>query len=398
MRSIPAALASTLAIVLLTWASPVRAADTRAAAVGVAGDAGKPTTSGDTVSDEADATPSKKWKVSVSGNTSYVGGLVNSGTDLANPPAGATVVGFGPTYNPSLDFTVGLGASYKFTKYVSGSASYRLSKGFAFDDSGEYQPGNGGSTSTQLVDTGDLGLRVSHGHLLEWEAAKITLSGSLSGTIPASRNSLFCNPLYGAIGAGLSASHPFEVGISIGVSTGVSKPFYAYTSPPRGGVGGACTSPLADYDGTTTLSGTVYPTSDRDRYVGRLNSSWAFSNGISIGGWHTLLALAFPKLKDGRIWKKFSTSLSAGISSRMVLSDPSYTVQTATGPVVVDRSRNPLVHSYTYAIGAGYALRDDLSLGLSFSNAVPQLLYDPSTYYATWLPSTTVSLSVSGSF
>ena len=395
----PVAFASALALILAA-APPVLAAtgtvDTRAAAVGVAGDAG----TASTIATDAAAPvePKKKWKASATAGTSYVGGLINGGTDLTNPPAGADLVGFGPAYNPSLDFTLGLGLSYRFTDKLSGSVSYRLSKGFAFDDRGEYHPGNAGSTSTQLVDTGDLGLRLSYAELADWEAAKIKVSGNLAGTIPASRASLFCNPMYGAVGAGLGASRPFEVGVGLSLSTSFSKTFYAYSAPPRAGAGGACPSPLADYDGSTTLTGTVEPTSDRTRRVSRLNSNWAWSNSLGVSNFHALLALAFPKLKDGSFWKKFKTSFSAGLISRKTLRDPDYTVQTLTGPVEVEASRAPIVLSYTFSIGAGYDINERLGVGLSFSNSVPQLLYDPASYYAAWLPSTTLSLSVSGSY
>ena len=371
--------------------------DTRAGAAGVTGDTGASSTA--TASDTV-MTAKKPWSASATLGTSYVGGLINPGTDLTNPPAGSDIVGFGPTYNPGLDFTLGMGVSYRFTDKFSGSASYRISKGFAFDDNGEYEPGNFGSTSSQLVDTGDLGLKFSDNALAKWEAANITVTGSVSGTVPASRASLFCNPMYGALGAGLGASRPFEVGVSISVSTGFSKPFYAYSAPPRGGVGGACTTPLANYDGTTTLTSTETPTSDRAARVAmaRLNSNWAWSNTLGVSNWHALLALAAPKLRDGWFWKKFSTSFSMGLTTRKALRDPDYTVQTLSGPVVVETSHAPLTVKYSFSVGASYSINDHLGLGLSFSNDVPQLLYDPATYYATWLPSTTISVSLSGSY
>ena len=165
-------------------------------------------------------------------------------------------------------------------------------------------------------------------------------------------------------------------------------------------MGGACTTPLADYDGTTTVNGTVTPTSERSRRVAaaRLNSNWAWSNGVSVSNWHALLALAAPKLKDGWFWKKFGTSFSMGLTTRKALRDPEYQVSTLSGPVTIEASHAPIVIRYSFSVGASYTINDHLGMGLSFSNDVPQLLYDPATYYASWLPSTTISLSLSGSY
>ncbi len=298
------------------------------------------------------------WSGSLTASTGFVSGPVSA-------------------WNPALSGGLGGTLGRSFGDW-SGAASWSVSRDLHFcDDCEAYDPANGGSGSSRLLEASDLSLSASRG----WEV----LNARLTASLPASRDSLVCNPLYGALGAAGGAG--VELGtVGFGGEVAVARSFYAHAAAPVGRAG--CSEPLADYAGTETLAGLVEP----DGYEGSVyaaggaNADWAGRGVVSVTNLHSLLAQPKP----------LTTSVSVGIASRHTRVAESQTLQTLAGDLDVAASDKPLVWSWPVSVAAGWRWSDRLSSGLTLANQVPRDLYDAAGFYRSAPANTSVSLSLTG--
>ena len=300
----------------------------------------------------------------------WSGSLTASTSFLSGPVA---------AWNPALSGSLG-GTLGRTLGDWSGAASWSLSRDVHVCDTcgDDYDPGNGGSGSSRLVETSDLALSAAR----SWEV----LGTRITASLPASRDSLTCNPLYGALGAAGSAGWQLG-GVGLSGELAVARSFYAHPAAPVGRSG--CSEPLVDYAGTETLVGLVEP----DGYEGTVyaaggaNADWSGRATLAVTDLHSLLGDP----------ERLTTSASLGLASRHTRVAESHTLQTLSGDLVVAASDKPFVWSWPVSVAAGWRWSERLSSSLTLANQVPRDLYDTAGFYRSAPANTSLSLSLTGS-
>lgn len=257
---------------------------------------------------------------------------------------------------------------------------FRGSWGLYRDQAGCDTCGDGkgpGAVGRELLGSTDLSL--TFGHRTTVKDATFRVAFDL--VLPASRDALVCNPMYGAPGVSASLFVPVDAG-AVRLSARASRPLYRYDSVPVG----LCSPRLAD-PLTDTLTGPVAPTPWGGIRPGMANPS---ATGGLAATWldpHALLLDA----------ERLFTGVSVGIdASRQVAADP-VTVRTETGPVRLDGARSPVVAAFPWSLTAGVSVSDYTDLSLSVSDRVPALLTDPGGTLRALPGRTAITLTLSGS-
>lgn len=301
---------------------------------------------------------------------------------LAEPIAGAdlsTTFVSGPVtpgaWNPWLRTGLGgtVGAQLERSDFRASWGVFRDTVGC--DTCGD---GNGpGHVGRELLGSTDLTL--SYGYRRTVEDATVRVALDL--VVPASRDALVCNPMYGAPGVSGSLSVPVdETGLRF--SARASRPMYRYDSVPVG----LC-APRMDDGYAEALTGPVAPTPWGGLRPGMANPSAA--GGVAVA-WTDPHALAFDS-------ERLTTGLSLGVdASRQVAAAP-VTVRTETGTVSFDGARSPFVAAFPWSVSAGLSVSDHTSLSLSVSDRVPALLTDPGGTLRALPGRTALTLTLSGS-
>ena len=282
-------------------------------------------------------------------------------------------------WNPAVSGSLGGTLARSFGDWSS-AASWALSRDLHFCDTcgDEYAPGNGGSGSSRLVEASDISLSTSR----SWEL----LSARVTASLPASRDSLACNPLYGALGvAGGAGGSLGDVGLSGELA--VARSFYAHPAAPVGRPG--CSEPLVDYGGTETLVGLVEPDSyGGSAYApGGANADWSGRATVAVRDLHALVAQP----------SGLTSAVSLGVATRHTRVAESHTLVTLTGELEVAESDKPFVWSWPVSVAAGWRWSERLSSSLTLANQVPRDLYDTAGFYRSSAANTSVSLSLTGS-
>ncbi|MCA9573136.1 MAG: hypothetical protein KC656_35110, partial [Myxococcales bacterium] len=138
------------------------------------------------------------WSGSATLTTSFVSGPVNPGTTTRTLTGVET---WGSTWNPALD--VGLSAAVSWRARPEGvlSLSWSMRRVFRFDDTDDDVPdGVGDGAREAPLETGDLVLSFRDDAVVATEDGRVGLLLGGRLTLPASRESLVCNPLVGALG------------------------------------------------------------------------------------------------------------------------------------------------------------------------------------------------------
>jgi len=336
-----------------------------------------------------DATPEERpWSLSATASSSYTAG---TSTD------------------PTLGFGLQLGGVWKTGEHVAASAGWAVAREQVFcdtcdadsadssDGSVSYDPGTGGNTSARPLEAGDLQLRVGHARLTGSERLGIDLSGALTGTLPASRDSLLCNPLMGALGSELALSRGFSQGEAVRLSAGVTRSFFAYSSVPTGLPG--CQTALSDYEGTETLTGTVQPDEPWNEAVPGLgNADWSGISRATVMHPHKALARVFKGLDGTWFEDRVTSQISAGVAARHTGGDGAATVETLGGDVEVASAESPVVWAYPFSAAVGGAITEELGASLTVANAVPRLMYDSEAYFRALPERTSVTLALTGGY
>lgn len=324
--------------------------------------------------------------------TSFVSGTRSPGI------AGETLDGSyeaGATWNPALNFGLSLSGRYRVDGLKQLSLSYSIRRDLRFNDARAQgtRPGVGGTTSSQVVDTGDLVLGYSDGSVVSWDKAKLHMTMGARWTLPMSRESLVCNPLYSALGVNLGARKVVGPISQVSVSASVDRNFHRYAAAPRG----RCGVPLSDYGGTSTLTGTVEPTAyaEEDFVRGVVNPAWVFQSSAGVWGWHGIFGL-IPGVADTKAFTRVQTSFGIGLRATTLRRDPEASVETETGSVAVARAASPAVVRFPMSASVGWIANQHLVATLRLSNQVPQLAYDRSAQLRLLPATTSLSLSLMG--
>lgn len=321
------------------------------------------------------------------------GSLTLSTAMVAGPVAASGPDGQG-TFKPAIDLALTLRGRLNLYEGGSLSAVWGLGRGFRVCDTcGDGFNAGSGAGTTPPLETTDLSLLFRDSSVVSWSddsgnSVAWTLGGDL--TLPASRDSLVCNPMYAAVGLVTGLTGTVSGAGALSADTGATRAFHRYTAPPTG----SCATAIRDYAGTETATGIETPQGWESPREGRANPAWSFRAGLTWRDWHQIFG---PVGHPGGIERVF-TSVRVGWIGQIRNQQPASTVATATGDVDVEPSATPLISVFPVSATAGVVLHEHLNLGLTVSNAVPRLLADPSAHL-TWLPSrTSLSLDLTGTF
>ena len=308
----------------------------------------------------------------------------------------------GTSSDPTLGLGMRIGGMWWASEQLTASAGWSVAREQVFCDtcdggegSSGYDPGTGGNTSARPLEAGDLQLRVDHAQLVSFERLGVDLTGALTGTVPASRDSLVCNPLLGALGGQLGLARISEAGVFAQVSAGMTRSFFAYSSVPTGLAD--CQTALSDYEGTETLTGTVGPTDPWNEAIPGLgNADWSGISRATVLHPHRMMTRVFSGLEDTWFDRTLLTQLSVGIAGRHTGGDGATTVETADGEVAIDAAASPVVWSYPMSAAVGAVISPNFRASLTAANAVPRLMYDPNAYFRAMPQRTSVILALTG--
>jgi len=229
----------------------------------------------------------------------------------------------------------------------------------------------------RAIDSDDLFTRVAH--RLPGDAVVVSLQGDL--VAPASRDAFVCNPFYGAVGAGTSAS--VAAGASgVLVSGSARRAFFAADAVPVGRPG--CSRPL-DHP-VQTLAGSVSPTPWSGGRSAAPNVAWSARASVLWNNPHRLV------IDSDRLF----TAASVGLSGQRARQADATTIDTLSGPVVVPAGHTPWVAQVPASVRVGWHTSDHLSLTAGLSNALPTLLADPGARIRLLPTTTAMSLTADG--
>jgi len=240
-------------------------------------------------------------------------------------------------------------------------ASWGLSRDVTFCDTCGDGP-NPGLGRAPIVSSRDVWL--SLGRI--WKLGKTrSLRLAVQNVVPASRDSLLCNPLIAAPGVGVRFTQ--RVGRSSLWATGrLSRPIHASAAAPVGRCGRSLTDPTVD-----TLAGPVSPTPWDGAWSADANPALQTSLRLQWFDAHALLGGP----------KRLRSVLALGLeASRVRRQSP-------------DGSRRPLVGAVPFSAAIGWTTTEHLDLQLSVSNQTPTLIADGLGNLAALPARTTTTLS-----
>jgi hypothetical protein len=330
-----------------------------------------------------------RWGGGVSLTTAFTPGPWSPGT------SGRTLTGAWSTdgtFDPRVDLGLGLRVVHRWHDTGMVALSWSLWRDQRVVDTVDegFRPGNGGTSTTQLVDTGDLVLSALENDLVHHGVLHLALGGR--ATIPASRRSLVCDPMAGALGATVGGWVDVRGLTQVAVSLGADRAFFVHPAAPRG----ACSMPLVGDTSVATLTGDVAPTRWTDTWATAPNSAWTADGTLSIQGWHALFGFVPAVGKHPAALARVTSDASVGVRLNVSRRDPAATVSTLSGDVELAPSRTPAVTSFPWSLGLGVRLVPALTLRASVSNTAPALLWDPSARIRALPATTTVALGLLG--
>jgi hypothetical protein len=229
-----------------------------------------------------------------------------------------------------------------------------------------------GYSGNELLGSTDLDVRASTDLTLKGDA--LVRLGAIA-VLPASRDALVCNPMYGSPGASAALVLPAG-GTTLTFGTSAQFPIYRYDAAPVG----KCSPPL-EGDGTVdSLAGPVEPTPYAPEEMwGAQNPALLLSGSLAWSNPHAL----FPGVTD-----KLSTGISIGVDAQRDRRDAATTVDTLGADATVAASREPMTLGLPWSLTAGWELGAHTGLVFGLSNRVPSVLADPGGMLRV-LPATT---------
>ncbi len=314
--------------------------------------------------------------VAVSASTTLVSGPVNAGTDNASGEEAA-----GRTWNPALQFGLASTLVQPLSEHVRLAARWGVRRDQRVcdtcTDADGLRPGNGGGL--QAIDSEDLSLTLSHGHVAS--SGPVTWTSSLLAVVPASRDAFVCNPFYGALGA--TAGGNTELGAArVGLNASARRDLYRFAAAPVGLT--ACSRGLVGTP-TQAATGAVSPQPwDGTRFAGT-NPAWSTAMRASLANPHGWIG--------GPDW--LTTHLSGGVGAVQRRSDGETVVQTLTGSLSIAPAANPWLARVPLSAGIGVTT-ERVDLWLTANNSLPGLMTDSRATLSALPATTATTLSATG--
>lgn len=324
------------------------------------------------------------WSGSATLHASFLSGPINAGA-RADTLDGAWETG--RTWNPSLSFGATLRAAVTGRRFGTFGLSWSITRDVAFVDTRDegFAPGTGGARSTTLIDTTPPVLTWSPPRL---KRARVEPFGVARYALPLSREMLVCNPSAGAVGLSVGARTALGSVASVALRADADRALFLHDAPPRGRCGvGAPTH--------TTLDGIATP--DAQGWSAVTNPAWAFEQTVTLTGWHALFSV-IPAVRRAGALPRGLTSATLGVRQRLHRRADPAEVARLDGSETVSSSRAPVVIAVPWSVTGGWRVHDHLSASLTLSNQVPGLLFDPAARLRAVPATTSVTLSVTGSW
>lgn len=348
------------------------------------------------------------WSGSVGLTTAFVAGPLNPGTTTSTLDGDLTV---GPTFNPSLDLALTLGAAAQLGEHGFFTMSWSVRRDVRFADTADdgFRPGTGSTSSATVLDTTE--------PVLAWVDPSVASKGrahlvlSARAALPLSREALVCNPSWGGLGATGGLRIDLGPVTALSVLAGADRALHRYAAAPRGrcGVG----SPTTD-----TLDGTVAPDAGPG-FSTVPNPAWTIEQTLSLRGWHGIFGLS-PAIAARPSFARAVTGATVGLRERIDRRQPADAVVTLDGTGDVSAARTPVVLAVPWSITGGYrfplgrsddalsaeAQRDgtaalsqaSIALTLTLANQAPTLLYDAAARLRALPASTSATLQLTTTF
>ncbi|MEN0063908.1 MAG: hypothetical protein AAGA48_17275 [Myxococcota bacterium] len=228
------------------------------------------------------------------------------------------------------------------------------------------QPGLG---RAPIASSRDLAL--SLGHILKIDKQR-SLRIAVQNVVPASRDSLRCNPLIAAPGVAARFTQRVGKRTSLWATGSVARPIHAFAAAPVGRCSRRLTDPTVD-----TLAGPVTPTP----WAG----TWRAGNNPAL---QTSLRLQWfdPHALIKKVPKRLRTVLAVGVEA------------TQARRQSTEGSKRPLVGNVPLRMAVGWTTTKQIDLQLSVANQTPTLVADGAGNLAALPARTTTTLSAIGRF
>jgi hypothetical protein len=230
--------------------------------------------------------------------------------------------------------------------------------------------GGPGWLGSELLGSTDLLVRVAHTAPVGARGGLVLAAGAV---LPASRDALSCDPMYGAPTAGAEFDLPAG-GSLVRVGVDASRPIWRYDAAPVG----RCAPALRGSATVDTLTGPVQPTPWAGDWFGAANPTLSGAATLSWRDPHALLH-EVPHLE---------TALTVGLPYARAPGQAAATVVTETGPVEVAAGANPVRTAVPWSVEAGWRFDDRWTVRATVADRVPTLLADPGGAFRA-LPATT---------
>lgn len=232
-----------------------------------------------------------------------------------------------------------------------------------------------GYLGDELLGSTDLNLSLTR--IVSIGKGQLTLTGI--AVLPASKDALRCNPMFGVPGVAVGFAQPIRKSV-LSASARATRPLYRYSSAPVG----RCAPELQGESAVSTLTGMAEPTPwDGTRFTG---ANPTLTGGLSVV-WrnpHAAVWEGAPKV--------LTSGLSVGIDAQRSADEGATTVPTTTGRVDLNRAFRPLVASVPWSVAVGIRPSPLLELQLQLANRVPTLLADPGGTFLALPSRTTVAI------
>jgi len=307
--------------------------------------------------------------------SSRVRGLAQLSTAfLAGPTSAASTVTtetgtveVGRFFNPTLRTQLAVLVQVPVAKGTDLLASWGVFRDITFCDTcrNDLQPGLG---RAPIVSSRDLAL--SLGRIVKLGKTR-SVRVAVQNVVPASRESLLCNPLIAAPGASVRLTQRVGKRTSLWATGSVARPIHAYPAAPVGRCGRSLTDPTVD-----TLAGPVVPTPWAGSWFAGANPALQTSLRLQWFDPHALIGGP----------ERLRTVLAVGIEA---------TRARRQGP---DGSSRPFVGTVPVRAAVGYSATRRVDLQLSVSNQTPTLIADGIGNLAALPSRTTTTLSAIGRF
>lgn len=301
---------------------------------------------------------------------SFVSGPSSPAAEAETQTGTISVPGF---WNPGLRAGISAQLWIPLDEHWSVAGSYGVFRDQRFCDTCKGGEGPGwlgdellGTTDLQLSGTG------------RWTVGKVDVSVTGIAVLPASRDALVCNPMFGAPGLGLGVMGPLGDSV-VGAQISALRPIYRFSAAPVG----RCAPPLRGTSVVTTLTGAADPLPwDGTRFTG---ANATFTSSV-VAFWQNPLRV-LPGVSD-----KLTSAVSLGLDVQRNAREGATSVDTQTGPVELDRAYRPLNASVPWSVMVGVRPSQTLELRLSLSNRLPTWIADPGGTFLALPARTTIAL------